>query len=53
MDENNKGPENPIGALFDAAISMHEMYVNFVAAGFTEQQALYLVAQSLRPQSNG
>lgn len=52
-DENNKGPDNPIGALLDAAISMHEMYVSFVAAGFTEQQALYLVSQGLRPDKNG
>lgn len=52
MDNNGQGPESPIKALLEAAISMHEMYVNFVAAGFTEQQALYLVAQTLRPQND-
>lgn len=52
-DDNNKGPDNPIGPLLDAAISIHEMYTSFVAAGFSEQQALYLVAQTLRPQQNG
>lgn len=49
MSDDNKGPDNPFGPLLDAAISMHQMYVNFVEAGFTEQQALYLVSQTLRP----
>ncbi len=53
MSENNKGPGDPIRPLLDAAITMHEMYISFVKAGFTEQQALYLVSQSLRPQANG
>lgn len=53
MGDDDKGPDNPIGALLDAAISMHEMFTSFVAAGFTEQQALYLVGQSLRPTNNG
>lgn len=50
---NDKGPDSPISALLEAAISMHEMYVSFIAAGFTETQAMTLVAQTLRPQSNG
>lgn len=55
MNDNNEseGPKNPISALLEAAISMHELYVSFVAAGFTEAQALTLVAQTLRPQQNG
>jgi len=55
MSEENKseeGPKNPISVLLEAAISMHELYVSFVAAGFTEAQALTLVAQTLRPQQN-
>lgn len=58
MSENNgnspedKGPSSPVSALLEAAISMHELYVSFVAAGFTEAQALTLVAQTLRPQAN-
>jgi hypothetical protein len=27
---------------------MHEMFLSFLAGGFTEQQALYLVAQIVR-----
>ena len=34
--------------LFQAAVAMHEMFQTFLQAGFTEQQALYLVAQGLR-----
>lgn len=51
MSDNNK-PDYPSGPLFEAAVSMHEMYISFVAAGFTETQALTLVAQTLRPQAN-
>jgi hypothetical protein len=46
-------PNDPFLPLLDAAVSFHEMFLNFVEAGFTEQQALYLVAQILRPQTNG
>lgn len=56
MTENNseeKGPDNPISVLLEAAINMHELYISFIAAGFTEAQALTLVAQTLRPQQNG
>lgn len=52
-ESENKGPNNPISALLEAAVTMHEMYVSFIAAGFTEVQALTLVSQTLRPQSNG
>lgn len=36
--------------LLDAAITMHEMFTTLIEAGFTEQQALYMVAQMLRTQ---
>lgn len=51
-NEPNNDPKNPISVLLEAAISMHELYTSFVAAGFTEAQALTLVAQTLRPQQN-
>lgn len=34
--------------ILDAAIAMHEMFLTFVKAGFTENQALFLVADVLR-----
>lgn len=51
-NESNNDPKNPINVLLEAAISMHELYKSFVEAGFTEAQALTLVAQTLRPQQN-
>ena len=36
--------------LADSAVSMHEVYLSLVMAGFTEAQALHLVGQMLRPQ---
>lgn len=44
MENGNKSP------LLDACISMHELFATLVEAGFTENQALYVVAQCLRPQ---
>lgn len=51
-ESEDKAPVDPISVLFEAAISMYELYSSFVSAGFTEAQALTLVAQTLRPQSN-
>jgi hypothetical protein len=36
--------------LADAAVAIHEMFLSYVAAGFTEQQALYLIAQQMAVQ---
>ena len=35
---------NPFGEMAQAATAMHEMFLSYLAAGFTEGQALYLVA---------
>ncbi|MEU6725485.1 hypothetical protein ABZ917_17400 [Nonomuraea wenchangensis] len=40
-------PEDPITQLAAAAVSLHELYTSFIAAGFSESQALYLVGQAL------
>jgi len=37
-------PANPFGQLAEAALAMHEVFTSYREAGFTEQQALYLVA---------
>lgn len=34
----------------EAAIAMHEMYLTFMQAGFTETQALKMVIELLRQQ---
>ena len=36
--------------LINAAIALHEMFITLQAAGFTEAQALYIVAQTFRPK---
>lgn len=36
-----------VGQLTTSAVALHEMYLAYVAAGFTEAQALYLVGQIL------
>jgi hypothetical protein len=38
-------PEDPITQLAEAAMSLHELFIAYVAAGFTENQALYIVGQ--------
>jgi hypothetical protein len=38
-------PPDPITILGEAAAQLHELYCSYIGAGFTEQQALYLVGQ--------
>lgn len=35
--------QDPMGALAEAAVSHHEMYVSWIAAGFTQEQAFELL----------
>ena len=53
MSNDPADPSTPLGQL---AATLHELYLEFVAAGFTESQALYLVGQNLKAMhqaSNG
>ena len=45
MDE--KMPVDPIGGLLESAVSLHERFKSWVAAGFTTPQAMQLVCQFL------
>lgn len=47
------GPEDPITQLAAGAVQLHELYASFVAAGFSESQALYLVGQTLTASIGG
>lgn len=40
-------PNSPLTALAEGAAQLHEVYSAYVAAGFSEQQALYLTACAL------
>jgi hypothetical protein len=46
-------PEDPITQLAQAAVGLHELYTSFIAAGFTDQQSLYLVGQALTASIGG
>jgi hypothetical protein len=39
----NDEPQNLPGAMMETAISQHEMYLSWVEAGFTPEQALELL----------
>lgn len=41
------GPKDPFGELAQAAIQIHELFVSFISAGFTEEQALRLTIAML------
>ena len=46
-------PEDPITQLAEGAASAHELFTAYVAAGFTENQALYLVGQLITAAMRG
>lgn len=39
----DKLPGEPLSAMVEAAVSMQELFLSFVQAGFTEAQALHMV----------
>ena len=51
MDENEGMPE--IGKYVMAAVTLHEVYSNFVDVGFTEDQALRLTIAYLQTSITG
>jgi hypothetical protein len=46
-------PEDPITQLAEGAVATHELFLSYVRAGFTEQQALYLVGQMIVAAARG
>jgi hypothetical protein len=38
------GPQEPLSELVEGAVAAHEMFLAYKEAGFTDNQALYLVA---------
>lgn len=38
-------PADPLSELAGVAVQLHEVYLTYTRAGFTEQQALYLVGK--------
>lgn len=48
MTDEQETPTDPITVLMAASVQLHEQYLGYVKAGFTEAQALYLVGQIIR-----
>jgi hypothetical protein len=49
--ENLQGFEG-LSALEESAVRLHEVYKSLLAGGFTEDQALTLIAKMTRPESD-
>ena len=47
MDEFADFNKEGLTPLFQLATALHQMYINFRQAGFTEQQALYLTSKMI------
>lgn len=46
-------PPEPMSELAAAAAQMHELFTAYIAAGFTESQALYLIGKLISTNSGG
>lgn len=49
MSEDNDDIQDPVTSVLASAIAMHELYLTLQQAGFTSWEALFIVAQALRP----
>lgn len=47
-NEPNKNLFEPLTALVEAANSLHELYISYLAAGFTTDEALKLLASMIK-----
>jgi len=45
-------PDVPL-TLAESAIGLHEFFISLITAGFSEDQAIYLVAELLSSQAGG
>lgn len=41
-------PADPVTSLAEGAAQLHELFVAYLEAGFTERQALYLLGQVIQ-----
>ncbi|MFJ2110641.1 hypothetical protein ACIOEX_01710 [Streptomyces sp. NPDC087850] len=46
-------PSDPISQLAEAAVQLHELYLSYISAGFTEGQALDMVKAVLLASIGG
>lgn len=48
MPSSDPAPADPMTQLGENATMLHELYLSYVAGGFTSWQAMYLVGQFVR-----
>ena len=41
-------PNTPITALWESALAMHEIFLTFMEAGFSESQALFMMVEMIK-----
>lgn len=46
-------PEDPITLLAEGAAQLHELFLAYIGAGFTEHQALFLIGQMIQASIQG
>jgi hypothetical protein len=49
---NRPGPPDPVTELAAMAANMHELFTEYVRAGFNRQEALYLIGEHIRAASS-
>jgi hypothetical protein len=49
---SNTDPVDPVSPLAELAAAHHELFASYVAAGFTPDQAIYLVGQMVRASAS-
>jgi len=45
---SDQTPPDPMSALQEASTQIHEMYISYIDAGFTQHEALYLIGQMIQ-----
>lgn len=48
MQDGQPAPETPPMSIADSAVAMHEMYLSYLAAGFTDSQAMQIIVGALQ-----
>ncbi|MFG2993965.1 MULTISPECIES: hypothetical protein [unclassified Streptomyces] len=51
MDSPNDAPTSPLSKLATAAVSLHELYTEYVKAGFTKAEAMELLKALITKKS--
>jgi len=53
MNSQPDPPPDPLSELASVAVQLHEVYLTYTRAGFTDNQALYLVGKMVTASMGG